>query len=56
MELNLRGNFIGDSSIEKIGDCLKPGLKMCVLNILDVSNNKITSQGMNHLFECLQKN
>lgn len=56
MELNLRGNFIGDSSIMKIGEHLKPGLRMCVLNVIDISNNKLTSEGINHFFECLQKN
>ncbi|EAS00696.2 hypothetical protein TTHERM_00794220 (macronuclear) [Tetrahymena thermophila SB210] len=56
MELNLRGNFLGDQSITKIGELLKPGLKMCVLNILDISNNKLTSDGINNFFESIQKN
>ncbi|KAL4488357.1 hypothetical protein ABPG72_019207 [Tetrahymena utriculariae] len=56
MELNLRGNFLGDQSISKIGELLKPGLKMCVLNILDISNNKLTSDGINNFFESIQKN
>ncbi|KAL4438907.1 hypothetical protein ABPG74_016627 [Tetrahymena malaccensis] len=56
MELNLRGNFLGDQSITKIGELLKPGLKMCVINILDISNNKLTSDGINNFFESIQKN
>lgn len=56
IDLNLSYNSITDTSVIKIGESLKPGIKMCFLEKLDLSNNGLTSHGVNYFFDQISKN
>jgi hypothetical protein len=41
--------------MEGLGECLKPG-KYISLQVLNLSNNEISSEGINNLFKIMSKN